>query len=66
MECLSQDYKLEFEVAGIGPGIGQGGIITRELKVSKSKEGWTKAVEEEHQWMVDNAVWRPVMLEDVP
>eukprot|EP00957_Ditylum_brightwellii_P160422 12212936-Ditylum_brightwellii.AAC.1 len=30
------------------------------------KAGWTKAVEEEHQRMVNNKVWRPMKLRDLP
>eukprot|EP00957_Ditylum_brightwellii_P139618 10641172-Ditylum_brightwellii.AAC.1 len=30
------------------------------------RDGWTTAVDEEHQQMIDNKVWRLVKMEDIP
>eukprot|EP00957_Ditylum_brightwellii_P021473 1619762-Ditylum_brightwellii.AAC.1 len=72
LEFADEDYRLDFEVGAVGTGIGGGFNNTRELKAMKyneaiviDKESWTIAVEEEHQIMVDNEVWRPVKLEDM-
>ena len=32
----------------------------------KDEAGWTKAIDEEHQRMIDNDVWKPVKSEEVP
>eukprot|EP00957_Ditylum_brightwellii_P031667 2401616-Ditylum_brightwellii.AAC.1 len=37
-----------------------------EEAMTADEKGWTKAVEEEHQRMVGNNVWRPVKLNNVP
>jgi hypothetical protein len=70
---LMELAKLEHEIAGVGAGIGGGFTNTRELKAMKYKEamkvdteGWTKAVEEEHDRMIKNNVWCPVKLSQVP
>eukprot|EP00957_Ditylum_brightwellii_P023350 1762940-Ditylum_brightwellii.AAC.1 len=34
--------------------------------MATNKEGWTKAVEEEHDRMVANNVWRPIKLDELP
>eukprot|EP00957_Ditylum_brightwellii_P208306 15356750-Ditylum_brightwellii.AAC.1 len=58
---IVQEYKLSREFAGIGAGLCSGFSNTRELKVmkyeeamTKDKDGWTKAFDEEHQRMVEN------------
>ena len=73
MEYSSADCRIDREVAGIGAGLGGGFSNTNELKVMKldealrsDKKGWTKAVDEEHRRMVDNEVWTPVKVNDVP
>ena len=73
MEFLSEDCQLDHELVGVGAGLGGGFVNTNELKVMKfneamrtDKEGWTKAVKEEHKRMVENKVWQPVKVKDVP
>ena len=73
MEFLSEDCQLDHELAGVGAGLGGGFVNTNKLKVMKfdeamrtDKEGWTKAVKEEHDRMVENKVWQPVKVKDVP
>ena len=70
---LREIAKIEFEVAGVGAGLGGGFENTRQLKPMKYHEamnadnvGWTKAVEEEHERMIKNNVWTPVKLQDLP
>ena len=68
-----EDGKIDDEVAGVGAGLGGGFFNTSELRPMKYKEamkvdreGWTKAVREEHERMVANDVWRAVKKKDVP
>eukprot|EP00957_Ditylum_brightwellii_P029359 2219313-Ditylum_brightwellii.AAC.1 len=73
LEYATEDCSVDFEVAGVGAGLGDGFQNTRELKPMKHNEamavdkaGWIKAVEEEHQRMVDNKVWRSMKLRELP
>ena len=68
-----EDSFIDQEIAGVGSGLGGGFFNTTELRPMKYKEamqvdreGWTKAVHEEHDRMVANGVWRPVKKRDVP
>eukprot|EP00957_Ditylum_brightwellii_P170467 12975639-Ditylum_brightwellii.AAC.1 len=58
LEYAKEDYIMDYEVAAVGAGLGGGFENNRQLKPMKydgamtmDKEGWTKAVEEEHQQM---------------
>ena len=68
-----EDGQIENEVVGVGAGLGGGFYNTSELRPMKFKEamkvdreGWTKAVKEEHERMVTNGVWKAVKKKDVP
>jgi hypothetical protein len=58
----------------VGAGVGGGFDHTTELHVVKYRDAmasgdatqWSRAVEEEHDRMVDNEVWSPVHKEDIP
>ena len=78
-ECSQQnmskdDYNIDYELAGVGAGIGGGFKNTKELRVmtygeamlSKDKEKWLQAIGEEYQRMVSKQVWEPVRREKVP
>jgi hypothetical protein len=62
------------EVDAVGMGTGGGFENTNELRVMKFKEAmqgqdkkaWEAAVEEEHDRMVHVAVWKPILLRDLP
>ena len=62
------------EMALVSAGIGGGFIDTNELHVMKYKEAmagkdtekWQKAVDEEHECMMQHHVWEPVPIEEVP
>jgi len=62
------------QVAGIGAGIGGGFENTNELRVmtyqevmnTQDRDKWRKAVEEEHERMIKNKVWKPVDRDSVP
>eukprot|EP00957_Ditylum_brightwellii_P155085 11805453-Ditylum_brightwellii.AAC.1 len=69
LEFALGDLQTDHEIGAIGAGLGGGFENTRQLKPMKyneamatDKEGWTKAVEEEHERMVANNVWRPIKL----
>ena len=73
VEFSSVDCQMDHELAGVGAGLGGGFMNTNELKVMNfheaiwtNEEGWTKVVDEEHKCMVENNVWQPVKLQDVP
>ena len=60
---FAQEYKLSHELAGIGAGLDGEFNNTRELEamkyeeaMTKDKDGWTKAINEENQRMVENDV----------
>ena len=63
-----------FEIAAVGAGIGGGFENTAELIPMKyneamagpDREGWIKAVEDEHNRMLHHKVWTPVKRSDVP
>eukprot|EP00957_Ditylum_brightwellii_P017545 1321705-Ditylum_brightwellii.AAC.1 len=59
MEYAKEDHLLDFEVAGVGAGLG-GEALAADW------EGWTKMVEEEHERMANNQVWTPIKLSKVP
>jgi len=71
---LIEEMGATSQVAGIGPGIGGGFENTNELKVmtyqeamnSKDQVKWRKAVEEEHERMIKNKVWKPVDRSTLP
>ena len=72
LEFSDCDNKINQEIAGVGAGIGGEFYDTTELRVMKyneamkiDREGWTKAVQEEHQRMVDKKVWTPVKIADL-
>ena len=62
------------ELACVGAGLGGGFTNTQELHVLKydeamagpDKEQWAKAVEEEHDRMVQHQVFKPVPPEEIP
>ncbi|MFO0523114.1 MAG: hypothetical protein ACK515_22215, partial [bacterium] len=62
------------ELGCVGAGVGGGFEHTSELHVMKYDEAmasidaakWAKAVEEEHDRMVENQVWKAMPMEDVP
>ena len=63
---LREIAMIEFELAGVGAGLGGGLKNTRQLKPMKYdkamatvKEGGTKVVEEEHERMIKNNVCVP-------
>lgn len=63
---------IEFELAGVGAGLGGVFENTCQLKSMKYYEtmeideaDWTKAVEEEHERMIKNNVWVPIKLQDL-
>jgi len=66
--------KITNQVAGIGAGIGGGFENTNELRVmtyqevmnTQERDKWIKAVEEEHDRMIKNKVWKPVDRDSVP
>eukprot|EP00957_Ditylum_brightwellii_P084928 6457853-Ditylum_brightwellii.AAC.1 len=67
LEFDKEDFKLNYEISTLGADVGDGFGNTWELKAMKYKEamtvdrdGWTTAVDEEHQQMIDNKVRRPV------
>jgi hypothetical protein len=71
---LDADTKTMDEIACVGAGIGGGFTTTTELHVMKYDAAmespdaaqWKKAVEEEHDRMVNNKVWIPVPKSEVP
>lgn len=73
-EKLFQALKTINELGCVGAGVGGGFEHTSELHVMKFDEAmasgnaaeWSKAVEEEHERMVENNVWTPVPKDDVP
>jgi hypothetical protein len=77
LTIAEDEYQAEFalvnELAGVGAGLGGGFTNTSDLKIMKykeamrsDKEGWDKAVEEEHNRMIENNVWKVVNKVDVP
>eukprot|EP00957_Ditylum_brightwellii_P143631 10943399-Ditylum_brightwellii.AAC.1 len=61
MEFALEDYCTDNEIAAVGTGLGGGFENTQQLRPMKcneamatDKEGWTKAVEEEHKRMISN------------
>ena len=73
MEFSDEDICVDYEIGAVGAGLGDGFVHTRELKPMKYDEamatdkiGWSKAVEEEHERMVKNNVWRPIKLSKFP
>ena len=73
LEFALEDYCTDYNIAAVGAGLGGGFENTRQLKPMKydeamatDREGWTKAVEEEHDRMVTNNVWRPIKLSELP
>ena len=71
-EMSHNDYRIHYEVAFVGVGLGGGFKNMAELKIMKYNEailaneiGRSKDVEEEHDRMVSNKVWIPTKLEDV-
>jgi hypothetical protein len=71
---LDDEKKTMDEIAGVGAGIGGGFVTTTELHVMKYDAAmespdaaqWKKAVEDEHDRMVNNNVWIPVPKSNVP
>eukprot|EP00957_Ditylum_brightwellii_P144841 11032008-Ditylum_brightwellii.AAC.1 len=62
-EFALEDYCIDNEIAAVGAELGGGFENTRQLRPMKydkamatEKEGWTKAVEEEHGRMITNNV----------
>eukprot|EP00957_Ditylum_brightwellii_P040957 3101077-Ditylum_brightwellii.AAC.1 len=67
LKYAKEDYAIDYEVATVGAGLGGGFENTRQLQPMKydeamamDKAGWEKDLEEEHQWMITNKVWRPI------
>ena len=73
-EKLFHALKTINELGCVGAGVGGGFEHTSELHVMKFDEAmaskdmaeWAKAVEEEHERMIENKVWTPVPKVDVP
>ena len=72
-EICGEDLAVDYEMAAVGAGLGDGFENTRELKVMKYKEAmkdgpvnWLPAVKEEHDRMVKHKVWKPVKKSEVP
>ena len=72
-DLSAEDFAIDHELAGVGAGLGGGFNNTKELRPMKYKEamatdkkGWTKAVEEEHERMVTNGVWKAVKRDNIP
>jgi hypothetical protein len=73
-EKLCEALKTMNELGCVGAGIGGGFEHTTELHVLKYREAmaskdamqWTKAVEDEHNRMMENGVWDPVPKAAVP
>ena len=68
-----EDYKIHHEAVFVGVGLGGGFKNTAELKIMKYSEtmrtdriGWTKTVDEEYKRMINNKVWIPIKIVDVP
>eukprot|EP00957_Ditylum_brightwellii_P035509 2692173-Ditylum_brightwellii.AAC.1 len=68
-----QEYKLSHKFVRIGADLGYRFSNTRELKAMKheesmarNKDGWTTAIDEECQRMVENDAWHPIKLKAVP
>jgi hypothetical protein len=67
------DNKL-LEILCVDDGIGKGILHTNELHVLKYKEAmrgtdqeyWTNAINEEHERMIENKVWKPIKRNDLP
>ena len=73
LEFCKEDFELDHKMAGVGAGIGGGFTNTNELKVMKYEEalrtdkaGWSTAIDEEHERMVENNVWKAVKKDEVP
>eukprot|EP00957_Ditylum_brightwellii_P048467 3677643-Ditylum_brightwellii.AAC.1 len=69
---FAQEYTLSHEFVGIGAGPDSGFSNTRKLSamkyekaMAKDKDGWTKAIDKEHQRMVENDAWHPIKLKAV-
>eukprot|EP00957_Ditylum_brightwellii_P142282 10839876-Ditylum_brightwellii.AAC.1 len=67
LEHAKEDYGMDYEVAEVRAGLGEGFENTCQFKPMKcdevmamDKAGWEKAVEEEHQQLVTNKVWHPI------
>ena len=61
MEFSTVDYWVDHYLAGVGDGLGGGFVNTNKLKVMKfneamqaAEEGWTKAVDKDHDCMIEN------------
>jgi hypothetical protein len=73
-EELYRELRANKELGCVGAGVGGGFDHTTELHVMKYRDAvasgdatqWSRAVEEEHDRMVDNEVWSPVHKEDIP
>jgi hypothetical protein len=67
-------YTLEAEAllvgAAIGEGIGHTGKLQavkyKEAMLGPEKEKWIQAIEQEHSRMIQNSVWMPVKLNNLP
>ena len=76
LEEVDKKFKKDesIELLCVGAGIGEGILHTGELHVLKYKDAmagndrdhWKKAIGEEHKRMVDNNVWEPVKIENLP
>ena len=72
-DMTHEDYKIHHEAVFVGVGLGGGFKNTAELKIMKYSEtmridriGWTKTVDEEYKRMINNKVWIPIKIVDVP
>jgi Reverse transcriptase (RNA-dependent DNA polymerase) len=67
-------YTLEAEALLVGAAIGEGIGHTGKLQAAKYKEAmsgpekekWIQAIEQEHNRMIQNSVWMPVKLNNLP
>ena len=73
-EATENEFDDNAEIACVGAGLGGGFENTNELHVIKYKEAmasddkekWQKAIDEEHDRMVRNKVWKVVPKSDLP
>ena len=67
-KACEEEVKIKEEIVAVGAGLGGGFENTKESKVIKFKEAvaikdknnWQKAVDEDHERLIQHKVWTPV------
>ena len=69
-----EDCRINYEIIGVGAGIGGGFKNTKELRVmkydeameTKDRKEWQEAINDEYNRMITKRVWKPVRRSEVP